>query len=391
MDAPWFAIVLVAIGLAAGGLTAFVVIWARHHFQAQIDLQTPSVPEAAIAVLDELDMFAVILDRSLSVVYANENASQHETIPAELVTREAFIEEAKLVLRTGEPFSQDPEENDADGIWIQMFRLGFDFVVVLADDRGEQLRLNAMRRDFIANMSHELKTPVASLGLLAEAIREAREDSERVAGFAETMVKESRRLAELTNDIILLSEAQAEPRLEDLETVDLVELVEREISGVDAFASQRNVHVTFKEPQSPRLQALTVGRPQALGVAVANLLTNAVKHAPEDSSVGVSVEVEGSWAFVRVTDRGAGIEPENIDRIFERFYRVDDARTRAEGGTGLGLSIVRHTMLGHGGSVHVWSKPGIGSTFTLQFPLVGSDRTADKLLHKRLKKKKRKK
>lgn len=391
MDALWFALIWVAIGLAAGWLTAFVVFWARRHFQAQIDLQQPSVPEPAQAVLAELDVFAVVLDRSLSVVYANEEATRVETIPAELMTTELFVERARAVLRSGESFFQDPEDSDADGIRLLMFRLGFDFVVVLAEDRGEELRLNAMRRDFIANMSHELKTPVASLGLLAEAIREARADPERVAGFAETMVSESRRLAELTNDIILLSEAQAEPRVEDLVTVDMVDVVEREIQEVQAFAIQRDVDIAFKCVLADEQRALTVGRKQALGVAVANLLTNAIKHAPADSRVGVALDADKDWIFVRVTDHGSGIAPADIERIFERFYRVDDARSRADGGTGLGLSIVRHTMLSHGGSVNVWSKPGVGSTFTLQIPVLGTEGTADKLLAKRAKKKKRNK
>lgn len=389
MDALWLALICVAVGLAAGWLSAFVVLGARRRFQAQIDLQQPSVPEPARAVLDALDVFAVVLDRSLSVVYANHEATQDATIPVEMVTQKIFVERARKVLLTGESFFQDPEDSDADGIRVLMFRLGFDFVVVLAENRGEELRVNAMRRDFIANMSHELKTPVASLGLLAEAIREARTDPERVAGFAETMVSESRRLAELTNDIILLSEAQSEPRLEDLVTVDMVEVVEREIQEVQAFANQRDVHIDLKSELDDEASGLTVGRPQALGVAVANLLTNAIKHAPADSRVGVALDADKNWIFVRVTDRGSGIAPADIERIFERFYRVDDARSRADGGTGLGLSIVRHTMLSHGGSVSVWSKPGVGSTFTLQIPILGTEGTADKLLAKRAKKKKR--
>lgn len=389
MDAPWFALLWMCVGLVGGVLSVILTRWARTHFQAQIELHQPSVPSAAIAVLGELDMFAVVLDRSLSVVYANDEATRHETIPSELVTRQTFISHAKRVLSSGEPFTQDAEDDDADGIWMQMFRLGFDFVVVLADDRGEELRLNAMRRDFIANMSHELKTPVASMGLLAEAIQEAAADSQRVTSFAQTMVKESRRLAELTKDIILLAEAQSEPRLEELETVDILDVVQRELGEIASFAHQRDVELSFKSSIPAHQAALTVGRPKALGVAVSNLLSNAIKHAPSRTSVGVAAEMDSEWIRVRVTDRGSGIDPENIERIFERFYRVDDARTRAEGGTGLGLSIVRHTMLSHGGSVEVWSKRGVGSTFTLKLPVLGTDGTADKLGQKRKKKKKR--
>lgn len=348
----------------------------------------PSVPLAAVTILDELDIFAVVLDKSFSAVYANAEAIEHETIPAELVTAEEFIDFAKTVYRTGEPFTRFAED-DADGIWMHIFCLDRDFVVVLADDRGEEMRLNAMRRDFIANMSHELKTPVSSIGLLAEAIKQASAQPDRVASFADTMVKESRRLAELTNDIILLSEAQSEPRLEDLEEVDVLQLVEHEVAEHSTFAAQRGVALVFSpnvEHDTSRM--VTVGRPNALATAVANLLSNAIKHSPKDGRVGVSIELENDWMSIVVTDQGSGIEPENIDRIFERFYRVDNARTREEGGTGLGLSIVRHTMLTHGGSAEVWSKVGVGSTFTLRLPVLGSEFTADKLLTKKRKKRK---
>lgn len=390
MESAWLYLVWAIGGLLAG--SALTIFWmrSRRAHANRLDLLQPSVPPAAVAILNELDIFAVVLDKSFSAVYANAEAIEHETIPAELVTSEQFIEFAKVVHRTGESMTRFAED-DPDGIWIHIFCLDGDFVVVLADDRGEEMRLNAMRRDFIANMSHELKTPVSSIGLLAEAIKQASADPDRVASFATTMVKESRRLAELTNDIILLSEAQSEPRLEDLEEVDVRELVEHEVAEHTGYANQREVALLFsvKEDVADR-PLVTVGRPKALATAVANLLSNAIKHSPKDGRVGVSIELDGDWMNILVTDQGSGIEPENLDRIFERFYRVDNARTREEGGTGLGLSIVRHTILTHGGLAEVWSKVGVGSTFTLKLPVLGSDRTADKLLTKKRKKRKSK-
>jgi two-component system sensor histidine kinase SenX3 len=390
MESAWLFVLWAIGGLIAG--SALTVAWMRGRAsrKTRTDMRQPSVPSAAVAILDELDIFAVVLDKSFSAVYANAEAIEHETIPAELVTAEEFIDYAKSVHRTGEAFTRFAED-DPDGIWMHIFCLDDDFVVVLADDRGEEMRLNAMRRDFIANMSHELKTPVSSMGLLAEAIKQASEQPDRVSGFADTMVKESRRLAELTNDIILLSEAQSEPRLEDLEPVDVQNLVEHEVAEHATFAAQRGVTLVFSsnsEQESSRM--FTVGRPKALATAVANLLSNAIKHSPKDGRVGISLELDGDWMNILVTDQGSGIEPENLDRIFERFYRVDNARTREEGGTGLGLSIVRHTMLTHGGSAEVWSKVGVGSTFTLRLPVLGSEFTADKLLTKKRKKRKSK-
>ena len=388
MQVTWLTLLWGFGGLLLG-IGIGIALWrARRVNRSKSELLQPCVPLAAISILDELDMFAVVLDKSFSAVYANAEAVEHETIPAALVTSERFVESAKLVLRTGEPFTQFAEV-DGDGIWMHMFRLDEDFVVALADDRGEEMRLNAMRRDFIANMSHELKTPVSSIGLLAEAITVASADPERVSEFAKTMVKESRRLAELTNDIILLSEAQSEPRLEDLEEVDLLALVQREVSEHVAYAEQRGIELAFVSKLDADDVSLTVGRPKSLATAIANLLTNAIKHSSPDSRVGVSIEAHGGWLNILVTDQGEGIEPENLDRIFERFYRVDNARTREEGGTGLGLSIVRHTMLNHGGSVDVWSKPGVGSTFTLRFPMLGSGRTVDQVAQKKKRKKRK--
>lgn len=390
MESAWLFVLWAIGGLIAGSAITVASMRGRASRKIKIDMLQPSVPSAAVAILDELDIFAVVLDKSFSAVYANAEAIEHETIPAELVTAEEFIDYAKTVHRTGETFTRFAED-DADGIWLHIFCLDDDFVVVLADDRGEEMRLNAMRRDFIANMSHELKTPVSSIGLLAEAIKQASEQPDRVSGFADTMVKESRRLAELTNDIILLSEAQSEPRLEDLEEVDVHALVEHEVAEHATFAAQRGVTLVFNpntEHDSSRM--VTVGRPKALATAVANLLSNAIKHSPKDGRVGISLELDTDWMSILVTDQGPGIEPENLDRIFERFYRVDNARTREEGGTGLGLSIVRHTMLTHGGNAEVWSKVGVGSTFTLRLPILGSEFTADKRLTKKRKKRKSK-
>jgi len=391
MSSTWLYLLWAVVGMLTGAM--IVVLWmrVRRSYTEKLDLIQPSMLPGALAILDQLDLFAVVLDKSLSVVYANAAAIEHETIPAHIVTGEGFIKQAKQVFLTGEELTQFGED-DPEGIWTQLFRIDEDFIVLLADERSEEMRLNTMRRDFIANMSHELKTPVSSLGLLAEAISQASDEPARVATFAERMVKESRRLADLTNDIILLSEAQAEPQREELEEIDLRQVVQDQIAEHETFASQRDVTLILnREKHSDRPETVTmktVGRPQAVSTAIANLLSNAIKHSPRESRVGIAMEEDDDWVNLLITDQGDGIEPENLDRVFERFYRVDNARTREEGGTGLGLSIVRHTMIAHGGSVSVWSKPGVGSTFTLKFPRLGSELTADKILAKRKKKRK---
>lgn len=387
MQSAWFGVLCGFIGLFVGFTFGLVWLKSRNRLLASADLLQPEVPPAATQILEQLDFFAVVLDKSFSVVFANEAAISHETIPAEFVSGEQFIDQAKSVMRSGVEITQQPDDSESDGIWMHMFKLSGDFIIVLADDRGEEQRLNAMRRDFIANMSHELKTPVASIGLLAEAIIEAADDSERVSGFAATMQKQSKRLADLTNDIILLSEAQSEPSLEELEEVDIAELVTLEVAAHSDYAQQRGVRMVFELKSDEPFT--TIGRPSGVRTAIANLLSNAIKHSPSESRVGVLVERKVDSVILQVTDHGSGIEPEDSERIFERFYRVDNARTREEGGTGLGLSIVRHTMLAVGGSVAVWSKPGVGSTFTLTFPALGSGNTADKILERKHKKRKK--
>lgn len=385
MQVDWYTLAWGFIGLCLGVALTVLTIRARATLAGKNSGRENPIQALAAKILNELEMFAVILDRSYSVVFANREAIEQGSVPAELVTTEEFIDIVKTVFAEHESFTRF-EDDDPEGIWVHVFPLSEDFVVVLAEDRGEEMRLNAVRRDFIANMSHELKTPVSSLGLLAEAIKAAGSDPDRVGEFADSMVHESRRLGALTNDIILLSEAQSEPRPEDLMSVDVFELVQREVDELRAYAENRDVELSYVSKVEPGHTSETIGRPKALGTAVANLLTNAIKHSPPQARVGIVVTKEDDWIIVRVTDQGEGIEQDNLERIFERFYRIDNARTRAEGGTGLGLSIVRHTMLSHGGSVDVWSKPGVGSTFSLKLPVVGSGLTADKLLKKKRKK-----
>lgn len=382
-------LVWAVIGFALGALVLGAWMRAQRAGDDQESALRPELPTVVAKLLDELDFFAVVLDTSNSVVYANAMAVEEETVPAELVSSDQFSERIAAVFDSGESFTQFAED-DQTGMWIHAFLLDEHFVVVLADDRSEELRVNAMRRDFIANMSHELKTPVSSLGLLAEAMAEATDQPERVASFAKRMLKESRRLAELTNDIIVLSEVQGDPILRDLGEVDLVEVVRDEILEHETFAQNKGISLILSDVAESAEPFVTIGRKQSVATAFANLLSNAIKHSAQDARVGVALEHDGDWVNILVTDQGEGIEAEQLERIFERFYRVDTARTRDEGGTGLGLSIVRHTMLSLGGTVSVWSKKGVGSTFTLRFPKAGSEFTIDHVLEKKRKKRKNK-
>ncbi len=231
------------------------------------------------------------------------------------------------------------------------------------EDVSERRRLEAVRRDFVANISHELKTPVGALGLLAETL--AGEDDPVVAGrLAERMQMESFRVGRIIEDLLDLSRIEAEESpLRDPVPVHLVlaEATER----VRGMAEHRGVRLVVAEP--PRRLAVLGDRRQLVS-AVHSLVENAVTYSEDGAEVLLDTRTNGSWVEITVTDTGIGIPARDLERIFERFYRVDRARARDTGGTGLGLAIVRHVAGNHGGEVRVQSREGQGSTFTLRLP-----------------------
>jgi two-component system sensor histidine kinase SenX3 len=247
-------------------------------------------------------------------------------------------------------------------------------VLVLAEDRTRERRVEHIRRDFVANVSHELKTPVGALNLLAEAVGQAADDPEAVRRFSGRMLVESERLTRLVQQIIELSRLQDDQLIDEPVEVSLSEVVDRALDRSRIDAAARNISLVARHEAD--LEVL--GNPEQLFTAVSNLVENAVAYSPEGSRVSVIVErarpeshddLEGPHAAVMVSDQGIGIARDDLDRIFERFYRVDPARARNTGGTGLGLSVVKHVAASHGGDVRVWSEPGHGSSFTLRLPL----------------------
>ena len=162
-------------------------------------------------------------------------------------------------------------------------------------------------------------------------------------------------------------------------------MVREEVDAHSTYAEHRGVELIFTEPEAGTSSAITLGKPAALGIAVSNLLSNAIQFSPAGAHVGIGMELSKRHMTVTITDQGPGIAPEHLPRIFERFYRVDSSRSRDGGGTGLGLSITRHTLRAHGGDVDVWSQPGLGSSFTVTIPIVSSA-DPEKKVKKRLKK-----
>ncbi|MDV7989584.1 sensor histidine kinase [Rhodococcus sp. IEGM 1374] len=238
------------------------------------------------------------------------------------------------------------------------------FVVLFADDDSEQVRMEATRRDFVANVSHELKTPVGAMSLLAEALLESADDPDSVRHFGGKVVAESKRLGNMVTELIALSRLQGAEKLPDLEVVDVDTVVNEAMDRSKLAAENAGISVTTDHPSG--LEVL--GDQALLVTALANLIQNAIAYSSDGAPVSVSRALRGDNVAFAVTDRGIGIAKEDQERVFERFFRVDKARSRATGGTGLGLAIAKHVAANHNGSISLWSKLGTGSTFTLQIP-----------------------
>ncbi|KOX13114.1 histidine kinase [Saccharothrix sp. NRRL B-16348] len=238
------------------------------------------------------------------------------------------------------------------------------FVVVDASDESESVRLEATRRDFVANVSHELKTPVGALALLAEAVLDAADDQEEVRRFSAKIMQEATRLGTLVTELIALSRLQGAEKLPELSRVEVDVVIDEAMSRSKLAAESAGIEIATDDPSGLEVE----GDRTLLVTALSNLLDNAVAYSPPGSPVSVSRKLVDGFVEIAVTDRGIGIAEDQQTRVFERFYRVDKARSRATGGTGLGLAIVKHVANNHGGEVKLWSLPGTGSTFTLRIP-----------------------
>lgn len=248
---------------------------------------------------------------------------------------------------------------------LQVSPIDEDLSLVIAQDLSEERRLNDVRRDFVANVSHELKTPVGALSLLAEAVQAADTDIEQVRHFTSRMQIEVKRLTAMISDLVALSQVQGDSPLQNSAPVEVASLIKEAVDATKISAEQKSIEVVISDKINV---GKIFGDEEQLNVALNNLISNAIKYSPSDTRVGVGARRVGDMIEISVTDQGQGIPEADQSRIFERFYRVDPARSRDTGGTGLGLAIVKHICANHGGDCTVWSQLGQGSTFTLRLP-----------------------
>ena len=281
-----------------------------------------------------------------------------------MVRRDGVIREEDLELR------RPPLGKGVLHARVRVAQLSPTAALVLVEDLSEAVRIDAVRRDFVANVSHELKTPVGALSLLAEAVQAASDDPDAVQRFSARMQVESQRLSNLISDLVDLSRLQSVDPLKDSEVVEIDHVVTEAIDATKLLAHAREIEVVTGEPG----HTVVLGNEAQLIMALRNLLTNAIAYSPPHTRVAVAARDDGLIVEVSVTDQGIGISDAEQPRIFERFYRVDPARSRITGGTGLGLAIVKHVCANHGGECSVWSVEGAGSTFTLRLPLAPSAR-----------------
>jgi two-component system sensor histidine kinase SenX3 len=333
-----------------------------------VDAPEPELPPGLAAVLSVLRSSALVVDGSDAVLKASAPAIAmglvrgHEITVRELaelvqqVRRDGQIRETELLVsRQGMP----PRH-----VTARVAPLSSQLVLALVEDRTRERRVESIRRDFVANVSHELKTPVGAIKLLSDAVIDAADDPEAVQRFAGRMHTESERLARLVQQIIELSRLQGDDPLDEPVAVEADKIIARAIDESLTDAAARQIELVHNGTEG----LVLLGNREQVAVAVGNLVANAVAYSPEGSSVIVGATGQDTTVDISVTDRGIGIPAHELDRIFERFYRVDPARHRSTGGTGLGLSIVKHVAASHGGEVRVWSVEGQGSTFTLTLP-----------------------
>ncbi|KQO04046.1 histidine kinase [Arthrobacter sp. Leaf234] len=359
---------LVGLALGVSGMAAFRASEAQRLRLLYED--EPSLPDGAAEVLSIIGRAYVIVDaidgvvRASPAAYAFGLVRGYTVVHSELldltsrVRRDGVIEQEQLELPRG------PLGQGTIVVQVRVAALGAEYILILADDRTEITRSEEIRNDFVANVSHELKTPVGAISLLAEAIDDAAEDEVAVRRFAQRMHKESGRLSALVQDIIELSRLQGADVVRRGKPVDVNAVIAEAVDRNKLPAESKQIDIVV----GGTVQAPVYGDRDLLMTAFRNLIDNAIRYSPEGTRVGVGVRSRDGLVQVSVTDQGTGITPEEQERIFERFYRIDAARSRQTGGTGLGLSIVKHVVANHGGEVTVWSQAGQGSTFTVRLP-----------------------
>ncbi len=338
--------------------------------------QGREIPQMLLQTLAQLDQDAIILAPGEVTLFATEGIDKlgllrdsrlqsPELIALiRVVRREAHAQTGRIELPRG------PIGEGVRDLTVKVLPLGQDnLILILISDESEAARVHEVRRDFVANISHELKTPIGALSLLSEAVLSAKDDPGSVSKFATRMQHEAKRLTDLVQEIINLSRLQDSDPLQVAQELEVTDLIRAAVDQCETIADAKNIELNMTTED----EAVVLGDREQIIMAFHNLIENAINYSPENTKVSVTTKVDNGIVEIAVTDQGIGIPESELERIFERFYRVDPARSRETGGTGLGLSIVKHVATKHGGEVNVWSSPNVGSTFAMRLPIYQSE------------------
>lgn len=378
MTPSQIAALALCVGLVVGATLSLVFVLAirargTHREQSSVD-----IPEGIVEILGALDDAAAVVDTSHFVLASSRAGDALGlSLGRTLINPEMreLIQQARdraqpvtTTLRIKAPGVSLEERLIVARATILSPRL----CLLVTRDVSEQERLDQMRHDFVSNTSHELKTPVGAITLLAEALEMAADDPEQVRNFAGRLSSEARRLASLTTRIMNLSRLQSTDAIAERRIVGVDEILTTALDANTVQAEAADVVLVRGGERGIRVS----GDSQTLVEALSNLITNAIAYSSAGSSVGIAARRQDDTVEIAVSDRGIGISEADQQRIFERFFRADQARSRRTGGTGLGLSIVKHAIQRHGGDVRLWSKPGKGSTFTIVLPALAEEEPA---------------
>ncbi len=372
---PILEILLVAVTL---GL--IVTLFRFRKFKKESKLQTLDVElirnRALKDIVELIPSAAMIVDGNNQVITSNSACIPLRLISDERISIPEIRElndqasQTKNVQTIEQLFiTTDPTIPDWEAA-VNISPIDDKYSLVLITDLSEERRLNEVRRDFVANVSHELKTPVGALSLLSEAITAAGTDQEQIKKFSTRMQLEVKRLTELITDLVELSEVQGDKLMRNFEPVNLVSVINESVDVAKLYAQEKKININSPQNLTP---VMVLGDQRQLVTALSNLITNAIRYSPVHTNVGIGLRIENDVAQISVTDQGVGISEADQVRIFERFYRVDPARSRETGGTGLGLAIVKYICANHGGECTVWSRKNQGSTFTINLPIYSGE------------------
>ena len=362
----------IILGMLLGALLGGTVIYFLLKTKNKPEQQNPtsnSSRNLILKLIQSLPDIVIWVDGDNKIKYASEVALSLNIAREDKIQIDALETLISMARKIDEPLLKKVKAKRPLGIaklnldtWVMRLERGE--VLLWAQNNSVVSRVETMRRDFVANISHELKTPVGALSLLAEAIEESGKDSESIQKFAKRIGPETKRLTNVIRDIIDLSQVQSDDPLATANPVEVDRVINDAVDAVQLLADLNSVEIVQVNEPDVKI----VGDEYQLVMAIRNLLTNAITFSPVNSRITVGAKLKDGVVEITVSDQGIGISLENQSRIFERFYRVDPARSRTTGGTGLGLAIVKHVCENHGGEVSVWSVPGQGSTFTMKFP-----------------------